>query len=148
MIFWINYCPWAYCVGSSKNSLFVCLLSVRLSSVRPSVSRSVLDQKSAEGTRWRAGSRSKTRLFGTFFENTLSTWQFKCPACSNLEIFLHNRPKGHPCPAAVNLVKGWCSVARWRLFRAISNKSYFEKSTLPLVKPDKQSPFLWANREK
>ena len=28
-----NYCPWAYCVGSSLNSLFVCLLSV----VRPSV---------------------------------------------------------------------------------------------------------------
>ena len=24
-------CPWAYCVGSSLNSLFVCLLSVRLS---------------------------------------------------------------------------------------------------------------------
>ena len=30
-------CPWAYCVGSSLNSLFVCLLSVRPSVVRPSV---------------------------------------------------------------------------------------------------------------
>ena len=97
---WKHYCPWAYCVGSSLNSLFVCLLSVRLS-VRPSASGSVLDQKSAEGTRWRAGSRSKTRPFGTFSENTPSTRQFKCPACSNLEIFLHNRSKGHPCPAGV-----------------------------------------------
>ena len=31
----LSDCPWAYCVGSSLNSLFVCLLSVRLSVVCP-----------------------------------------------------------------------------------------------------------------
>jgi hypothetical protein len=49
--------------------LLLSKFSVRLSVVRPSVCRpsgSVLNQKSVEATRWRAGSRSKTDPFWTF----------------------------------------------------------------------------------
>ena len=126
------FCPWAYCVGSSRNSLFVCLLSVCLFVVCPDQFWTNNPPKAPGGVPVRV---QKQVRFGHFAESTRVSDGSNVPLAQFRDLPTQS-VQGPPLPCGCNLV----------MFQNVCDETLaameFNRQTWPVLQMEVATPPL------